>query len=48
MKKNLKKYICNILTFALTAVACGAATANCFFMFYQPKAPENLNKFSKN
>lgn len=44
----IKKHSCNIMSLMLTAVVAGIATCGCYFVYYQPEVPENLEKFSKN
>lgn len=48
LKNVLVKYGCSTMAAALTFVAMQAATRGCCFHMYQPEAPENLKKFSKN
>ena len=47
-KGSFNKYACNVATVFLTGVIAGVATRGCFFVYYQPKAPEGLKKYSRN
>lgn len=48
MKRFLSSLGLKFLTAGLNSVAAGSATMCCYFMFHQPKVPQNLKKFSKN
>lgn len=48
VKDAFKKTACNMSASALTHVAKSVATKGCYFIFFQPKAPENLKDFSRN
>lgn len=48
MRKRFSKLACSMLACGLTFITTGVATYGCYFMFHQPKEPENLKKFSKN
>ena len=47
-KEFFKKYACNASAILLTGVLAGVATRGCYFVYYQPEVPENLENFSKN
>lgn len=48
MRRFLSRLGLNFVTVGLNSVATGSATMCCYFMFHQPKVPQNLKKFSKN
>lgn len=48
LKKLIKKYALSTITLILTGVISGVATQCCYFVYYQPKTPDNLKSFSKN
>lgn len=48
LKLYFKKYACNVSAILLTGVLTGVATRGCYFVYYQPEAPEDLKNFSKN
>ncbi len=43
-----KKYACNAAAFVLTVVATSLVAQGCYFIFYQPEAPEGLKDFSRD
>lgn len=47
-KSFFMKHACSVATLMLTGVITGLASRGCYFVYYQPEAPENLHKFSKN
>ncbi len=48
LKNWLLKYGSSAMAFAVTAMATQVATRGCFYIYYQPKTPAGLKKFSKN
>lgn len=47
LRNFFKKYACNAAALALTVVASGLVAQGCYFIFYQPEAPEGLKDFSR-
>jgi len=48
LKNLFKKYALCTITLILTGLISGIATQCCYFVYYQPEAPEKLKNFSKN
>lgn len=47
LKGLISKYGSSMIAFVLTLVATQMASRGCYYIAYQPKAPEGLKKFAK-